>query len=326
MSTGLTISAIFGIIIFFICVNWINVEKHHDPATEKRLEKIKKKTFAKDNEKSGTDLKFLVQDTEYKIKLLGAILDKIKITNVIKKRLEMADLEVKVDMFILMSILLALPFVIIGILKPDNFFLFLLIGIIVALLPLIAVKTKINKRQEDFTQQFPDALGMISSSLRAGHSLPASFQIVVNEMPNPINKVFKIVVDDISLGRDTKDALNNMMTIMPGSMDLRFFVTAVIIQREIGGNLAEVLDGLGDTIRERFKLLGMLNAQTAQSKMSGVILSIAPIAIAGVLWLLNPKYMEPLFNHPYGKLSLVGAIVSTIVGFFIIMKITDIKI
>jgi len=133
-------------------------------------------------------------------------------------------------------------------------------------------------------------------------------------------------MDDVSLGRDTREALEGMTQMIPQSVDLRFFVTAVLIQREIGGNLIEILDKLSDTIRERFKLAGQLKAQTAQAKMSGFVLAIAPIAIGFLIWFLNPEYMEPLFSTSLGKMGLGGAFLSAVTGFIIILKITDIRI
>jgi tight adherence protein B len=113
---------------------------------------------------------------------------------------------------------------------------------------------------------------------------------------------------------------------MPESIDLRFFITAVLIQREIGGNLAEILDSLGHTIRERFKLIGQLNAQTAQAKMSGIVLALAPVVIGSLIWLMNPSYMKPLFSTLIGQLALSASVLMGILGFFCIKYVTNIKV
>jgi len=322
------LSAFSGIAVFFIIITLFSGEDR-DKNTERRLEKIKNRAFTQSEqtqEKVKRNLQHLIQDTEYKIRIMGDILSKFKITEQIKKQLKMADVDMTVDIFLIMSFGLSLPFALAGLLMLDKAIFFIPLALLAFIMPFIILKIRIKNRLTTFTQQFPDALGLISSSLRAGHSLPSSFQIVVNEMPDPISKIFRIVVDDISLGRDTRDALDTMTQIMPGSLDLRFFITAVLIQREIGGNLAEILDNLGYTIRERFKLIGQLNAQTSQAKMSGTILAVAPVAIGAVLWFMNPEYMEPLFTTAMGKLALGGAILSAIIGFLVIMKITDIKI
>ena len=201
-----------------------------------------------------------------------------------------------------------------------------LIGIFAGAFPLLSAKMRIKKRLRLFTQQFSDALGMIASSLRAGHSLLAAFQMVAQEMPEPISQIFKIATDDISLGKDVREALEAMSQYMPDSQDLRFFITAVLIQREIGGNLAEILDSLNYTIRERFKLLGQIESQTAQAKLSGLVLGFAPAVIGGIIWTINPAYMMPLFKTMPGICSLIISGIQTIVGFIIIQKITNIRV
>lgn len=182
------------------------------------------------------------------------------------------------------------------------------------------------KRTNLFTQQFPEALDMLSSSLRAGHSLYGAFDIIVKEMPSPISQVFKSAVDEISFGIDTKDAILSLNKVMPFSMDLKFFTTAVILQREVGGNLAKVLDSLSITIRERFKMLGQLKAQTSQSKFSGIVLTLVPPLIALILFFISPDYMDPLLNTPQGNIAIAVAAGMLCIGIFCIVKILSIEI
>ena len=181
------------------------------------------------------------------------------------------------------------------------------------------------KRTNLFTQQFPEALDLLSSSLRAGHSLYSAFDVIVKEMPAPINQVFKNTVDEISFGIDTKDAIMSLTRVMPFSMDLKFFTTAVLLQREVGGNLAKVLDGLSVTIRERFKMLGQLKAQTSQSKFSGIILTLVPPLIALVLFFISPGYMDPLLHTPEGNIAVAVAVGLLILGIYCIVKIYQSK-
>lgn len=320
-------SILFGTAIAIIAAVFLDSENGEEVATQKRLTKIKNKSFESDSNKNvKKNLKIVIQDTEYKIKLIGVILSKLSITNKIKNMLKKADVDMTVDMLFMVSLISATPFLILAVLFPKMTLPLVIFGFLMTFFPLLVLKIKINNKINTFTRQFPDALGLISSSLRAGHSLLSAFQIVVNEMPDPINKIFRIAVDDISLGRDTKDALGNMSDMIPESIDLRFFVTAVLIQREVGGNLAEILDSLGHTIRERFKMIGQLKAQTAQSKLSGIILCVVPVIIGFVIWFMNPEYMEPLFTTQVGKMALGGAITLGLVGFAAIFKITDIKI
>jgi len=205
-------------------------------------------------------------------------------------------------------------------------FLFILMGIAVATVPFFFIKMKISKNFKQFSLYFPDTLALIANSLKAGHSLLSSFQLVSTESPYPINKLFKNVADDISLGRDIREALEDMNNNMPESEDIKFFVTAVLIQKEIGGNLAEILDTLNNTIRERIKLMGMIKTQTSQAKISGIVLALAPVLIAVLVSLINPSYMAPLFNTFAGNAALAIALVMAVTGYLIINKITQIRV
>lgn len=321
------LSILAGISAFFVILALLGNDESVDANTKKRLDGIKNKKFDSDDKANKSKkLNILMSEKGYKFESLGKFLEKFEPANEIKKLLKMADMEISLDMFFLLSGGLVFPFLCLAILQPADAVSFLLVGLIAGVLPYVSVKNKIKKRLHMFTQQLPEALGLISNSLRAGHSLNASFQLVATELPYPVSQVFKILVDDISLGRDSRDALDNMEQNMPGSLDLKFFITAVTIQREIGGNLAEILDSLNFTIRERFKLLGQLRVQTAQARMSGGILAVAPVFIGVIIYVLNPSYLQPLFTTLNGKLALAASITMALIGFITIQKITDIRV
>jgi len=327
----LLFSLIVGILTFIIILSVSAGERKLDPGMAKRLNEIKHSSYdtsdgQNEENKLKNNIKVLIQDTEYKIGLLGTLLDKIEVTEKIRKMLKIADIKMTVDIFLIFAAVGPTICLLFGILFPANFFLFLITALLLFYIPFLLVKIKIKKKLELFTQQFPDALGLISSSLRAGHSLPSSFQMVVQEMPEPICNIFKTVIDEISLGKDTRDALESMDQFLPGSLDLKFFVTAVLIQREIGGNLAEILDSLNYTIRERFKLIGQLKSQTAQSKLSGIVLGLAPIFLGMIIGAINPDYLKPLYENVVGQMILGFSIIWAIIGFMIIKQITNIRV
>jgi tight adherence protein B len=296
----------------------------------RRLNEIKNSSYdlpdQRLNNKFKKNIKIIIQDTEYKISTFGKILDKIEITDKIRKMLKIADIKITVDIFLIFAGTGPTMCLFFAILLPAKFFIFFVLAFVLFSFPFILVKLRIKKKLELFTQQFPDALGLVSSSLRAGHSLISSFQMVVQEMPEPTCSIFKTVIDEISLGKDTRDALESMGQYLPGSLDLKFFVMAVLIQREIGGNLAEILDSLNYTIRERFKLVGQLKSQTAQAKLSGIILGLAPIFLGVIIGTINPGYLKPLYDNLVGQMILVFSIVWAIIGFIIIKQITNIRI
>ena len=283
------------------------------------------KNIKKSNEQQNNIISpdFITIGNDFKFGFLGKYLKNLKPAEYLKDQLYYAGLDIQVDVFILISALFGLPCLIIAAVTTPYFILF---SILSAFIPLGIVKFLIMKRTNLFTQQFPEALDLLSSSLRAGHSLYSAFDVIVKEMPAPINQVFKNTVDEISFGIDTKDAIMSLTRVMPFSMDLKFFTTAVLLQREVGGNLAKVLDGLSVTIRERFKMLGQLKAQTSQSKFSGIILTLVPPLIALVLFFISPGYMDPLLHTPEGNIAVAVAVGLLILGIYCIVKILSIEI
>ena len=184
---------------------------------------------------------------------------------------------------------------------------------------------KKNKRMQLFQKQLPDVLGLLSQSLRAGHSFPSGIKMVGDEFPEPIGGEFKAVSAEIYYGLSLSDALKNL-TKRVDSEDLDFFITAAIIQRETGGNLAEMMDNIAHVIRERFKLFAKVKSLAAEGILSAWIVSLAPF-VAGVgLYLINPESILMLFNDPVGKKMVIGAFIWLCVGILIIRKIVRIKV
>lgn len=310
-----------------------------DPLIEKRLLETKErklgakrsgdedlfKQLEAQNQKQKANLDELLKDSsEYKLDFLEVIFRKLGIAKKVGQMLKLADVKMPIDLFFMIVGGVFFPFLLLALLKAS--ILFVIPGFIAAVMPFFVLKFKISKISKDFSNNFPDALGLISNALRAGHSLLSSFQMVATDSPYPINKLFKTVSDDISLGRDVRESLEDMSKSIPTSDDLRFFITAVLIQKEIGGNLSEILDSLNNTIRERIKLFGMIKTMTAQAQMSGIVLGLAPVFIATAVTFLNPTYMSKLYNTLPGNLALVTALGMSGMGFFVIKKITTIRV
>ncbi len=201
-----------------------------------------------------------------------------------------------------------------------------LIGIAVGfILPLVFLRTKAAKRVRLFNDQLSDGLVLIANSLRTGYSFLQAVEMVAKEMPVPIAVEFGRVMKEMSLGITTEDALNNMAARV-GSEDLDLVVTAVLIQRQVGGNLAEVLDNIAGTIRERIKLKGEIRTLTAQGRVSGLVVGLLPFLLGVIIYLINPGYMRILWVDPKGQLILGVAFASQIIGILIVRKIVDIKL
>ena len=182
-----------------------------------------------------------------------------------------------------------------------------------------------SQRFKKFATQLPDALELVARALRSGHSLSSGLAVVVEEMPNPIAEEFERAYEEQNLGIPIEQALKNMLKRMP-NLDLKFFVTAVAIQRQSGGDLAEILDKIGHIIRERFKIIGQVAALTGEGRISGIVLMALPVALFLAVLYLNPKYVMVLFEEELGRKMVVGAIILQIFGAICIKKIVNIKI
>ncbi len=196
---------------------------------------------------------------------------------------------------------------------------------VTAFFPTLWLKFRRGSRFKKFAKQLPDALELIGRALRSGHSLNSGLHVVVSEMPNPISTEFSLAYEQQNLGVPIETSLKSMLKRMP-NMDLKFFVTAVAIQRQTGGDLAEILDKIGYVIRERFKILGTVQALTGEGRLSGVVLMILPIAIFFAVYYLNPDYVMLLFTTEMGKKMIGAGIVMQVMGAWVINKIIDIKV
>jgi tight adherence protein B len=193
------------------------------------------------------------------------------------------------------------------------------------LLPNLFLILKKKRRLKKFEKQLPEALGLMARSLKAGHSFPSSIQLVADEMANPIGMEFFKTFKEYNYGLDFTDVMMNLYK-RNQLRDLKFFITAILIQRETGGNLVEILEKIAHLIRERFKLINQIKALTAEGRLSGLILIGLPIATGFIMWHLNANYLSLLWTHPLGRLMAGVAIFFQILGMIAIKKIVSIKV
>jgi tight adherence protein B len=191
--------------------------------------------------------------------------------------------------------------------------------------PFIVIARMRTRRLRAFEEQFPEALDLLSRAIRAGHAFTTSMGMVADEASDPIGAEFKKTFDEQNFGLPLKDALANMAERVP-LLDMRFFVTAVLIQRETGGNLSEILDNLSHVVRERFKILRQVRVYTAHGRLTGYVLMGLPAALAIALSFINPDHMALLFNERMGRLMILAAIVMQTVGYFWIQKVVKIEV
>ena len=206
-----------------------------------------------------------------------------------------------------------------------SIFLAPLNGLVMFSLPFLWLYNKRRVRLKKFAAQLSDALELVARALRAGHSLAAGMHVVAEEMPSPIADEFGRVFEEQNLGIPIEDSLKAMCDRVP-NLDLRFFVTSVGIQRQTGGDLAEILDKIGYVIRERFRILGQVKALTGEGRLSGVVLIALPFGLFGFMLNIKPDYVESLWTTDLGKKMSIFAIVAQILGALVIRKIVNIKV
>ena len=259
------------------------------------------------------------------IPALNRLLLRVQTALQLKRMLDQADLHItpsRLVMFSIMAGILALLAVsVISISLP----LIILSGIVAACLPFLHVWWKRKKRFGQFLELLPDALELMSRALSAGHAFSESLHMVAEEMPEPIAGEFRKTYEEQNLGLSLKLALENLMERIP-LLDLRMCVTAVLIQKETGGNLSEILEKVAYTIRERFRIMGDLKTLTTSSRLSAWLLCGLPIFVAVAVTFMNPEYMAVLWKDQRGHYLIAAAISMQITGMLIVKKILNIKI
>jgi tight adherence protein B len=198
----------------------------------------------------------------------------------------------------------------------------LLVGFV---LPYAYVSYRRNKRFEKFEELFPEAIDTLARAVRAGHAFTTALEMITDEVAEPVASEFRQLYEEQKFGMPVRDALINLTERMP-LVDLKFFVTAVMLQRETGGNLAEILDNLSYVIRERFKIQRQVRVYTAQGRLTMALLMGMPPIIVTIMLILNPGFIRPLFSDPIGHTLLVAGITLQTIGYFVIRKIIRIQV
>jgi tight adherence protein B len=198
------------------------------------------------------------------------------------------------------------------------------LGVLAAFIPIWWLRFKGRQRVAKFEEQFPEAIDLLARALRAGHAFSTGLNMVADEMPDPVGTEFRLAYDRQNFGMPMPDALKALGERVP-LLDARFFVTAVLTQREAGGNLSEVLDNLATVIRDRFKVKRQVRVITAHARITGWVLALLPPSLGVVLTLLAPQHMSLLWTHPTGIRMVVVALILQVVGTMIIRKLVDVE-
>ncbi|HVP11288.1 MAG TPA: type II secretion system F family protein [Phycisphaerae bacterium] len=257
--------------------------------------------------------------------LMSMALSKLTLVPKLQRMLEQANLPWSATSFLVNVIGFTAVTYIVGYFLKWSQAMSIGMALLVLLFPFIVIYFKRKRRLNKFMTQLPDVFELMGQGLRAGHSLANSIMLIGQQLPDPAGTEFARVFHEQNLGIKVEESLQNMASRI-GLLDVRFFVTAVLIQRQTGGDLAEVLDNIGSVIRERLKLFGMVKALTAEGRLSGWVLLALPVVCLGMELVVNPTYADVLLNDPIGQYMLMAAGISQLLGLAMIQKIVNIKV
>jgi tight adherence protein B len=274
---------------------------------------------------SDMDVQLAREELLSEIPWLNRSLLKLALPARIKRTIDQADLNITVVRLVLFSLTAGVLAFLAVSMVSTSYLLMGLCGVIAMVLPYSHVLAKRKKRMNKFLRLLPDALDLMSRGLTAGHAFTESLHMVATEMPEPISTEFRKTYEEQNLGLSLKLALENMVQRMP-MLDLRMCVTAILIQRETGGNLSELLEKVAYTIRERFRIMEDLKTLTLSSRWSAWLLCLLPVFLAVYMTIVNPQHMEVMWRDPRGHTLLFVAAAMQILGMLMVQKIMKIKI
>jgi len=315
--------------VFFFCLIFVlGAYLLATRGSEKRRARLQKRlaeALMTSANSGDTEVRLAREELMSEIPFINRAMLQLGFASRLKRIIEQADLNITVTRLLMFSLLAGILGALAVSMLTPAWVLALVAGVVAASLPFLHVVWKRSKRLREFLMLLPDALDLMSRALQAGHAFVESLHMVSTEMPEPIATEFRKTYEEQNLGLSLKFALENLSTRIP-LLDLRLCITAIMIQRETGGNLAEVLEKVAYTIRERFRILEDLRTLTTSSRMSAWILCGLPVFIALAVTIMNPDYMSVLWYDPRGHKLLAFAIALQVTGMLVIRKILRIKI
>ena len=277
------------------------------------------------DEQATPDVALLRDELLSRIPAFDTFLRRSERISVLQKMLAQGNVDVRAGNFLVLCVGAAVILAIVAAIAGGNL-LFAWAGALIGFfIPYAYASHMRNKRFQKFEEKFPEAIDTLARAVRAGHAFTTALEMIANEVSEPVAGEFRQLYEEQKFGLPVRDALINLAERIP-LVDVKFFVTAVMLQRETGGNLAEILDNLSYLIRERFKILRQVRVHTAQGRLTMVLLMALPPTIVVVMTLLNPGFIRPLFTDPIGHALIVGGITLQTMGYFVIRKIIRIQV
>jgi tight adherence protein B len=277
------------------------------------------------------ELALLRDEMLSKIPALDSLLRRSSKISDLQPFLEQANLKIRAGNILMLCVVSAVALGVTGFLAarslpPNQALLFAAVGTVIGgFLPYSYASYRRTKRFQKFEELFPEAIDTLARAVRAGHAFTTALELIANELSEPVASEFRKLFEEQKFGLPVRDALMNLTERVP-LVDVKFFVTAVMLQRETGGNLAEILDNLSYVIRERFKIMRQVRVYTAQGRLTMLLLMGLPPVIVVTMLLTSPAFIRPLFADPIGHFLVVAGIVLQTLGYFVIRKIIQIQV
>ncbi len=319
-------NSMLWVLIFVVSVVCIEMF-HYAYRTIRRpdRQKIRKRLRKIASGKDRNGVSILRRRVLSEVPFLNRFLLGIPMVRRLDRLLQQADAQYPLGFFMLLTIFLALAGYLGGSWGTRNYALATMIAALMGALPFFYLRSKKKRRMRKFQRQLPDALELVARALRAGHAFSSGMKLAADEFDDPLGPEFEETLDEINFGISVSDALKNLSGRVD-CPDLNYFVVSVILQRETGGNLAEIIEGIAHLIRERFKLQGRIRVLAAEGKLSAIILLILPFAVAVILRFINPKYITLLSTDPLGKVMTATAALLMFVGVLFMKRMIDIRV
>jgi tight adherence protein B len=276
-------------------------------------------------EQAAPDVALLRDEVMSRIPAFDTFLRRSERVSLLQKMLAQGNVDVRAGNFLMLCVVSAVLLAAIAIVAGGNLLFGWAGALIGFFLPYAYASHMRTKRFQKFEEKFPEAIDTLARAVRAGHAFTTALEMIANEVAEPVAGEFRQLYEEQKFGLPVRDALVNLADRVP-LVDIKFFVTAVMLQRETGGNLAEILDNLSYVIRERFKILRQVRVHTAQGRLTMVLLMALPPTIVVIMTILNPGFIRPLFTDPLGHALIVGGITLQTLGYFFIRRIIRIQV
>ncbi len=301
---------------------WCDLRK---PEQKRLQQRLREQTFIQRPTEKAGQASILRKSLGQRKKWADLLLSKYGAVQKIQKTFSQAGVEWSASRFLINTCSIGMLVALVLTAMDVSPLIAVVLGLLAPAAPLMAISFKGKARQKKLNYQLPDVFDLLGQALRAGHSLAAGIQLVGQQLPDPVGIEFRRCFHEQNLGIKLEEALRNMADRV-NVLDMSFFVTAVTVQRQTGGNLAEILQKISKVIRDRIKILGQVRALTAEGRLSGWVLSALPVFVFFVAKALNPQYVDILLHEPDGQAMLGAAVVMQIMGMLMIKKIVNIKI